>query len=483
MRKFRINLRCSAVLALLIGLGVTFVSTLHAQSYYGSIVGTVTDSSGAIVPGATVTLTNKSTNEKHIAKSSSAGDYTFPDLEPAAYSVAVEAASFKRYLRDTVTVEVSTTTRVDAALQVGAVTETVEVNTQAALLQTDSGTLSNEVESQTVQEMPLNGRNVMNLLELEPGVIPTNSLESGSGLDQNSGTSTNPLGWGGGTNGYTINGGDNEEYLDGAPINLLQGSNVPLVPTQDSIQEFGIDSSVNGADQGRASGGVINMITRGGTNQWHGTAYEYFRNADLNANTYFGNAAGAQRPEWNQNLYGLNLGLPIKKDKVFFFGSWEADTIITGIPTSSNEPTLAMQNGVFNGAGITGGARLFYDPTQNCNIQPYTGQVVNGQTFAAGGYYIANLYQAGLKSGTCGDPTGQILKTYWAELPDQHQHDFELLRQRVCRRPSEPRERAHGLQPELQAAALPASGVVASAGQPGHTIPTPERGLGPAWGR
>jgi hypothetical protein len=412
-------LRLSAIVALLMGIGMPFPAQLHAQVFYGSIVGTVTDTTGAIVPGATITLTNKSTDEKHTATSNGAGEYTFVDLVPAIYSVQVERANFKRYVRDTVTVEVNTTTRADAQLQVGAVSETVEVNTTQVLLQTDSGTVSNKVESQQMDELPLNGRNVMQLLNITAGVIPSSAVEQGATLAQNNGTSTNPLSWGGGSSVYTINGGDNEEYLDGAPINVLQGSNIGLMPTADAIQEFNIDTSANGADEGRSTGGVINETTKSGTNVIHGTAYEYFRNADLNANNFFNKRTitaaypnGLPTPKFNQNLYGFNLGFPVKKDKIFFFGSYEVNDSLTQAPTLSNEPTNG--NAYSAGQDIYDGVftRQIYDPRNPTN-SPDAGDgcVITAGTNASG----VNTWTLGTG---CLDPTAQILKTYWAEQPN-----------------------------------------------------------------
>jgi hypothetical protein len=374
-----------------------FVSPLHAQTFYGSLVGTVTDATGAVVPGAAVTLTDVSTNEKHSAKSDAKGDYEFVDLVPAIYSVDVEAASFKRFVRPAVTVEVNTTTRADARLQVGEATETVEVTTETALLQTDSGTLSTKVEGQQVQEMPLNGRNIMNLLELAPGVIPQNALESQTGMNQGNG-GTNPSSW----NGFTTNGGDNTEYMDGAPLNVLNGNQLTLVPTQDSTQEFSVDTNSNGADQGRATGGVINMTSRSGTNTIHGSVYEYFRNADLNANLFFNKYNGTNLPrvEWNQNQYGANIGAPIKRDKIFFFGSWEAFKIRTGSALSTFVPTADMMNGIFG--------RPLTDPNAATD-----GCVITHNPVATS-YYPNGTWTLG---AGCLDPTAQIMKTFWPTGP------------------------------------------------------------------
>ena len=377
------------VLALAVGLAAISPMPLNAQGFYGSIVGTVTDKSGANVVGASVTITDKATDEKHTATTGGAGEYQFVELEPAIYTVQIEGGGFKRYLRDTVTVEVNTTTRVDARLEVGEVSQTVEISTEAALLQTDSGTVSTLVQGKQIEEMPLNGRNVMNLLELVPGVIPNSPLEQQTGLNNAGGT--NPTAW----NGFTTNGGDNTEYMDGAPLNVLNGDALTLVPTQDATQEFSVDTNANGADSGRATGGVINMSSKTGTNRYHGSFYEYFRNADLNANTYAGNLNHQGRPQWNQNQYGLNIGMPIKKDKMFFFGSWEALKIGQSVLTNTNVPTADMQAGIFT--------RQITDPNA-----PGDGCVITPSP--AGGLRSVATWSLG---PGCLNPTTQIMKTYW----------------------------------------------------------------------
>ena len=419
-------LKCLILLAFVIAM--TQLTT--AQQFFGSIVGTITDTTGAIIPGATVTIVNKATGEKHTAASNGAGGYQFVDLVPATYSVTVERANFKRSVRDSVMVEVNQTVRADAKMQVGAVTETVEVNLATAVqLQTDTGTVSNQVASQQLDELPLNGRNVMQLLNITPGVMSSSAVEQGATLAQNNGTSTNPLSWGGGSGVYTINGGDNEEYIDGAPINVLQGSNIGLMPTADDIQQFNIDTSAGGADEGRATGGVINETTKSGTNRFHGTAYDYFRNADLNANNFFNKRAisatfpnGQPTPKFNQNLYGFNIGFPVKKDKIFFFGSYEVNNSLTQAPTPSNEPCDANATSLAN--PCTGGSNIYNGVFNRSIADPLSGKTIDGVTDgcvithnAVAGTWALDPGTYGVGSG-CIDPTSQILRTYWAQQPN-----------------------------------------------------------------
>lgn len=371
---------------------------LKAQSFYGSIVGTVTDASGAIVPDATVIATDVATSNVQTTKSDSAGKYNFVNLLPATYTVQVMKANFKKFERQQVDVAVGAVVRVDTTLTVGNVSETVEVTSATPLLQTDSSSLSEEVPSAAVEQLPLNGRNVMNLVGLAPGVIGNGGANGGTGQDMGNHTAGG-VGWGNFQIGGAIE-GQSAFYIDGVPNNLLGGNIVALVPTQDTVQEFSVSSSDAPADFGRFAGGVVNMTTKSGSNAFHGSAWEYFRNADLNANDWFSNHSGSARPEWNQNQYGAIASGPIKRDKLFFMGAWEEFKSLTSFPNPAMVPTVAMQNGVF--------ANKIKDPLGNCTIAPYTGQTINGQTFPTGGYYIVNLNQ-----GSCGDPLGNILRTYF----------------------------------------------------------------------
>ena len=363
-------------------------TTLKAQSFYGSIIGTVRDTSGAVVQDATVKVTNIGTNRVQSVRSNAVGQYSIPSLVPASYNVEVTKAGFKRFLSVQVTVEVAAIVRVDSLLVVGAASETVKVTAEAPLLQTDTSGMSQEIEGAQVRELPLNGRNVMNLIALAPGVVPGGSTAGGTGLNQ--GTRTGYQGWG----NYQIGGaiqGQSSEFVDGSPINVLGGNTVALVMTQDSVQEFSVVTSGAGADFGRFAGGVVNMTSRSGTNAWHGSVYEYFRNANLNANNFFNNLLGAPRPQDNQSQYGVVLNGPIKKDKAFFFFSWEGFAEILGESSATNIPTQAMRNGVFTNP-IT-------DPLGNCNIV---------QNPSAGTWTITNLFQ-----GACGDPLAHILMNYY----------------------------------------------------------------------
>jgi len=410
----------SAARKLLIIIPILLISfQLPAQSFFGTIVGTVTDSSGAVVPSASVKVTNVGTDTSQNVQSEASGRFSVLNLVPGTYKVEVSKATFKRFVRDNAVVEVGQTTRVDAALTVGAVSETVEVSTNAPLLQTDSSSLSQEIEGQQVQEEPLNGRNVMNLIALAPGVVPTGGALGGTGLDQGTRTAG-----GQGFGNYEIGGaiqGQSGNYIDGV-ANILLGSNsLALVPTQDAIQEFNVASSNAGAEFGRYSGGVVSMTTRSGSNAWHGSVWEYNRNRDYNANDFFSNqtaypATGTPftpRGVWNQNQYGASASGPIKKDKVFFSFTFEKLNLLTYYTSNTFVPTVAEQNGVFN----NGDKAISADPLGICTVAAYTGQTLsNGLSFASGGTYISNLYVpngGGVAGTTCGDPSLRVMKQFY----------------------------------------------------------------------
>ena len=384
-------------LALLVAAATMLPSSLQAQSFYGSVVGTVTDSTGAVVAGASVTVTNTGTNSTTTVQTDTGGKYSVVNLVPANYKVIVSKSNFKRFERGSVPVQVGSSIRIDAELSVGNTSETVQVTSAVPLLQTDSSSQGQQIAGSQVQEMPLNGRNVLNLIALAPGVVPTGASMGDTGLNQGTRTAGG-TGWG----NYEIGGsiqGQGGQYVDGVANNLLGGNIIALVPTQDAIQEFNVATSSAGADFGRYSGGVVNMTTKSGANRLHVGVWEYFRNRVLNANDYFSNQVGSVRPFYNQDQYGASASGPIKRDKLFFMFTWEGFQNLTGNITPTVLPTQALQNGVFTSA-IT-------DPRGNCNIV---------HDAVAGTWSITNLYGAAAAGGldaTCGDPTMQVIKTFY----------------------------------------------------------------------
>jgi hypothetical protein len=323
------------------------------------------------------------------------GSYQFVNLQPGVYQLSIEREGFKRKVLAGMQVQVQQVVRADAALDVGDVTQTVEVSTQAALLQTEQSSLSQAVEGRTVQEMPLNGRNVMNLVSLAPGVVPQGNT-SGSPVGGANGSTTNVNGWG----NYQIGGGaanQSASFFDGAPLNVSYVNSVILVPTQDAVQEFRVATNNVSPEFGRFSGGVINLASKSGTNTFHGSAYEYVRNTILNASNYF----ATTKPPFHQNQYGASLGGPIIKDKTFFLGTWEKFAVRVGVPTVTTVPSAAMKSGNFSATGIA----KIYDPLTVCGKYGNAPcAVVNGQPD-----YVRQQFPNNIIPASRLDPTAVVM--------------------------------------------------------------------------
>jgi hypothetical protein len=392
---------CKVFVAVLICCYLT--APIFGQTFYGSIVGTVTDQSQAVVAGANVTLTNTGTAEVRTEQTDTNGNYQFVNLVPGVYRVDIDNPGFKHLTHDQVQVQVQAAVRVNAALEVGDVGQKVEVSGQAGLLQTETSSLSQVVEGRTVQEMPLNGRNVMNLVALVPGVIAQGGA-SGTPTGQNISA------WG----NYQIGGGFGNQsaaFLDGAPLNTAYNNAVDLVPTQDSIQEFRVQTNNLGPEFSRFAGGVINMTTKSGTNEFHGTGYEFLRNKVLNSNTFFNNRSGIGTPAFTQNQFGADVGGPVIKDKTFFFVSYEGFRLRQGDSILTSVPTAAFRAGDFSNLRSSSGALIpIYDPLTTCGYYN-NGACATGQTT------LRTPFPNNMIPVSRFDPTAQILKNLWA-LPN-----------------------------------------------------------------
>jgi hypothetical protein len=331
----------------------------YAQNFYGAIVGQVNDEQGAVIAGAKVTVTNAGTGEVRTNETTTEGEYRFVNLIPGTYKVSVEQSGFKRSTRDGVAVAVEDNVRVDISMQVGDVNQQVEVTSAAPLLQTENASLSQVVGARAVQELPLNGRNVLNLAAIAPGVVPQGSAD-GNLTGKNVFSAGN----------YQIGGGtanQSAEFLDGVPINITYGNIVALVPTQDAVSEFRVQTNNNTAEYGRYTGGVINLTSKSGTNEFHGAAYEFLRNKLLNATNFFANQSGVGRAPFVQNQFGANIGGPIIKNKTFFFFSYEGFRARQGVLFTETVPTTPELNGDFSGYLNSSGKQIpVYDPKTQC---------------------------------------------------------------------------------------------------------------------
>src|SRR6202789_161070 len=305
---------CLCLVAMLTG------SPVSAQSTFGSLSGTVTDSSGSAIPDAQVVLTSLATGASQTLTTGGDGLYTFVNLNPGDYRLEVQKDGFKHYRREPVTVQVQQSFRIDPALEVGAVTQTVEVTGETPLLTPTTSTLGQVIEERATNEIPLNGRNVFNLITLSPGAIAQGGA-GGTPVGQN------PFSWG----NYQVAGSfgnQSAEYLDGQPLNIGYINLPIIIPTQDSVGEFKVQYNNLGAEWGKFAGGVVNLSTKSGSNSFHGSGYEYFRHQVLNANEFFkqqtelSQGQPNEAPPWEQNQYGFQVGGPVIKNKTFFYTSW-----------------------------------------------------------------------------------------------------------------------------------------------------------------
>jgi hypothetical protein len=343
------NLRSGFIFLLELALCLVFMGVFSHQSYaqstYGTVSGTITDTSGGAIADVQVILTNMGTSEKHTQTTGTDGLYQFANLFPGRYRVDAEKAGFKHTSHADVVVEVQQTSRIDMTMQLGQVTQTVEVTGETPLMQPDTSSLGQVIDQREANELPLNGRNVFNLAQLSPSVVP-----QGSSLGNIVGKNPFDLG------NFQVGGSfanQGAEYLDGQPLNIGY-INIPLVvPTQDSIGEFKVQYNNLGPEWGKFSGGVINFSTKSGTNTWHGEGYEYLRARILNANDPFLKASelAAGKPNrtgpYTQNQFGGTIGGAVIKDKTFVFGSYEGYRQRAGTVFTTTVPTTQERTGNF----------------------------------------------------------------------------------------------------------------------------------------
>ena len=374
--------------------GLLLSMPTFSQSGFGTLTGTVTDASGAVVVDAPVTLTNVDTGEKRVNNTGGSGNYNFVNLNPGNYSLEITKEGFEGYKQSGVAVRVQTTTRADIKLQVGMATTSVEVTTAAALLQTDSANLSSVIQGRQVEQAPLNGRNVMSLVTLVPGVVA-------QGGSQGNPAGNNNQGWG----NFQFGGGiadQGAEYFDGVLLNTSYTNQPALVPSQDFIKEFIVSTNSTGAEYGNTSGGVVNMASKSGTNDLHFSAYEFIRNKVLNANLFFSNRLGTPRTAFTQNQYGATVGGPILKQKAFFFFSWEAFALRQGNTLLTSVPSDAERTGDFSASNFPAiydpcGAAGFNASTLLCSGTPsartkFTGNVIPANRISTVAQHLLALF-------------------------------------------------------------------------------------------
>lgn len=348
------NSRSLVVLGCLCFLVLALVHPVQAQKSSGQINGTVFDQQGAALPDATITVTQIGTGLTREVHSNQDGNFSIPDLPAGLYRLAASHDGFKEAIVGNITVNVSTITRQDVTMEVGAVGEKVEIVASELNIESETGTVGGVVNGEQVRELPLNGRSFVQLTQLQPGVSPANNFDSKnkglfSGVD------------------FSVNGNTTQSNLfliDGANNNDT-GSNrtILLYPSIEAISEFTMLRNSFSPEYGQASGAVISIVTRGGENKFHGSLFYFGRNDKLNAADYFANRVGGSKDKLRRNDFGGSLGGPILRDKLFFFYSQEWNKEIRGQTRFGSVPTLAERGGDFstprfapNGARCSGSA-------------------------------------------------------------------------------------------------------------------------------
>ncbi len=389
---------------------------LFAQSTGGRILGRVSDSSGAVLAGVTVTATNEATGVSRTAVTNDSGDYVLVSVQPATYTIQYELTGFKQNVQKGITVNVNQVVTLNSTLQIGGAQEVVEVTSEAPQVDTTSTQLGAVINNRSVNELPLNSRDTYQFLQLQPGVQA--QLGNGNGSLFYGSQDVGSVSVNGGrtrSNNFSVNGGDANDQFVNSPT---------VEPTPDSVEEFRVITNTFDAEYGRNSGSVVNVITKSGTNSFHGNIYEYFRNTVLDARNYFD--LPNQTPQWNQNQFGGTFGGPVKKDRSFFFVSYEGRRVrqaLTGqavaVPTGT--PSLTSPNGEFGGdfsgvggfpVGASGGiSNSFVASVLNGRAgctNAITSAPINGMAPAAGVPW-SSIFPTGVIPGVCQDPVAANL--------------------------------------------------------------------------
>lgn len=339
------------------------VGTLNGQVISSSIVGDVADASGAAVPGATIVVTNTGTAATRQIVSDANGSYVFAQLPPGNYQIVASLAGFKRYEVSSINLPVNQTIRVDIAFSVGDVAEQVQVTAAAPLLESETSSLGQVISQQNVVELPLNGRNFMQLANISAGVVPAYNARSATISNQSGRTdmAVHISGSRGDTNSYLIDGVETRSSWFNSPSVLM---------SVDAVQEFRIERNLFSAEYGQGTG-IVSLVSRSGSNALHGSLFEFLRNDRLDAANFFDNYFGNPKAPFRQNQFGATAGGAVIKNKLFFFGNWESLRSRRSNTLTARVPTAAQLAGDLT--GLTSSKR---DPVTGASaiLDPLTGQ-------------------------------------------------------------------------------------------------------------
>ena len=382
---------------------------LFAQSTGGRIRGTITDTSGGTITAAKLTITNQANGLQRETETGSNGEYIFLEVPVGSYEIQLNQPGFKKYVRKGVVVSLNEVVGVDIVLQVGGATEIVEVTGAPPLVDTTSTQLGAVVGERAISQLPLAQRDTYQLLQLQPGVQSQVGLDSVYGSDRAGVVSVN--GGRGRDNNFTVNGGDGNDQFAGLPA---------IQPSPDAIAEFRVLTNTFDAEYGRNSGAVVNVVTKSGTNELHGNLYEFFRNKDLNARGFF----DTQKLDYLQNQFGATLGGPIRKDKTFFFVTYEGNRVRRGssgdtvtVPTSLERPSATQPFADFSEGGAGAFNGTLNDATVLNGRAGCLAALGRGSPIANGSAY-SDIFPAGQIPIQCMDATAVDLLNQFVPLPN-----------------------------------------------------------------
>ena len=354
----------------------------------GNITGTITDPSGAVVPGAKVTIVAVATNQQRTLTTDDSGRYSSGPLRPAEYRLEVELKGFKHLISGSIVLQVQQAAVMNLTMEVGGVQEEVRVTTAPPLVQTTDASQGSVIGEQSVATLPLNGRDYLQLSLLSEGAIPPPGQgRTAVGANGNGNSRAGGFTAGGARtidNNYLLDGFDNN--VDDTGFDLDQAE--VIKPSVDAIQEFKVQTSSYPAQFGRAAGGVVNLTLKSGSNQFHGTAYNYLRNEVLDAENYF--TVGA-KPPYKRNDYGFSVGGPVKRNKIFFFFAWENLVLRESFIDVNTIPTSKMRTGDFSELSATIYDPLKYNSATNTR-QPFPGNIIPSNRFDSVAQQLINLY-------------------------------------------------------------------------------------------
>lgn len=455
--------RLNYILAILM---LLIIPAAFAQSDLGTIVGFAKDPTGAVIPNTKITIKNEATNEEHTVTTNEAGYYTVPNLQPGAYTMVAEAPGFKRFESNSNRLTPNSTLSLDATMAVGAVTESVVVSATASQLQTESGAIEKNVTTQQIESLEINGRNPLYMASLVPGIRTSNTMgDLHYSLD---------------SGGYNINGSRVQDTIitfDGAPAvrTRANGTSIAVADT-DSTQEMQILTGDYAAEYGRAAGGQIRIITKSGSRDFHGAAYEYFRNSAMNANTWTRNQSVTTNftSPFRYNQFGFDVGGPVfipkifntGREKLFFFVGQEWVRYRYTDTQTQEVPTTLMRQGNFSellGPNIFyNKPEVIYDPATCPSVgastcTPFAGNIIPASRLSKNGIAIIDAYPGPTPNYISGNqnwiaqaahPINQRKGTYNGDFLPSDRHHIELRRTDFSYYEYQPFDQGSGLTPK-----------------------------------